>query len=262
MKEVACKTFANGVVYALETEDGYLVEVTDTFLPSYTKDCINEHSNTLHDGDIGDRSQRWMIGISCMSGCPVHCKFCSTGQMKTWRNLTWQEMVEQVMFVIDKNIDQFNPNDSYEFKINFTRMGEPMLNLSNVREAIIAIQTLYPNTHCYLSTIGIKNMDISWIKDNITLQISLHSCDEARRNELIPFKAKMTIPQLGQIRTESNLKTTINMTLVDEKDFDINVLKNNFPPENFFVKLSPINVNKTSESNHMGAGIITASNLL
>lgn len=261
MKEIASKSFANGVVYALETDDGFLVETTDTFLPSYTKDCINEHSNTLHDGDISDRSQRWMIGVSVMSGCPVHCKFCSTGQMKKWRNLTSQEIVDQVKFILSKN-PGIRPTDSYEFKINFTRMGEPMLNLSAVRNAISAIQLYYPNVHCYISTIGIKNMDTSWIKGNITLQVSLHSCDEARRNELIPFKAKMTIPELGQIRTESNLKTTINMTLVDEKDFEIKVLTDNFSPENFFVKLSPINVNDTSESNHMGAGIITASNLL
>jgi 23S rRNA (adenine2503-C2)-methyltransferase len=60
LKEICNRSFANGVVYALETEDGYPLEVTDTFLPSYTKDAINEHSNTLKDGDLGDRSQRWM----------------------------------------------------------------------------------------------------------------------------------------------------------------------------------------------------------
>jgi len=38
-----------------------------------------------------------------MSGCPVRCKFCDTGQLKKWRPLTAEEIVEQVEFVTDKN---------------------------------------------------------------------------------------------------------------------------------------------------------------
>ena len=74
----AKRDFANGIVYALETDDGYPIEVTDTFLPYYKKDCINEHINELKNYEIGTRKDRWMIGVSCMSGCPVHCKLCAT----------------------------------------------------------------------------------------------------------------------------------------------------------------------------------------
>ena len=38
--EVKKREFANGAVYALQTKDGYPVEVTDTFLPFYTKDAV------------------------------------------------------------------------------------------------------------------------------------------------------------------------------------------------------------------------------
>jgi hypothetical protein len=76
--------------------------------------------------------------------------------------------------------------------------------VDDVKKAIQIIDSKYPNTHHYISTIGIKNMDTSWIKDNITLQLSLHSLDENRRNELIPFKNKMTIEELGKVRTKSN----------------------------------------------------------
>jgi hypothetical protein len=51
----------------------------------------------------------------------------------------------------------------------------------------------------------------------------------------------MSIEELGQIRTKSNLKTTINLTLVDESDFDADKLEKYFDKEHFFVKLSPIN---------------------
>ena len=121
---------------------------------------------------------------------------------------------------------------------------------------------MYPNVHHYISTIGIANSDFSWIKDNITLQISLHSLDEERRNWLIPYVRKMSIEELGKIRTKSKLKTTINLTLVDEDDFDIKKLNEYFDKDYFFVKLSPINKNTISEENEMGDGIIEGVNLV
>jgi 23S rRNA (adenine2503-C2)-methyltransferase len=204
-----------------------------------------------------------MIGVSVMSGCPIGCKFCATGQLKRCRNLTAEEIVEQIKFILDKN-SEFNPKDCKEFKINFTRMGEPALNWDNVKRAVELVEEILPEVrvHCYISTIGVKGTDFSWIKGNRTLQVSLHSLDEERRNELIPFKNKMTIEELGQIRTQSDLKTTVNMTLVDVADFDINKLTKYFDPEYFFIKVSPINPNPISEKNNMGKGIIKAENLV
>lgn len=262
MKIQRSKTFTNGIVYALKTYDGFPLEVTDTFLPFYTKNAIGRRTNELDCDTVGSRVDRWMIGVSCMSGCPVGCKFCATGQLKKWRNLTADEIVEQVQFIIDNNTNNY-PNTSKEFKINYTRMGEPFLNIESVINAIKLIDKIYPNSvHHYISTIGIKDSDFSWIKDNITLQISLHSLDESRRNELIPFTKKMTIEELGRIRTKSNLKTTVNLTLVDAADFDIQKLRENFPPEHFFIKLSPINPNEVSVANKLGKGIIKATNLV
>lgn len=221
MKEIRRKSFANGTVYALHTDDGYPIEVTDTFLPWYTKDAIGRKQNKLAQYELGDRSERWMIGVSCMSGCPIGCKFCATGTLPKWRNLTAEEIVDQVMFVLNKN--DVNPEDSKEFKINYTRMGEPFLNIEQVKLAIETIDSLYNNVHHYISTVGISGSDFSFVKDNITLQISLHSFDEAARDELIPISNKMSIEELGAIRTQSNLKTTINLTLVNESDFDIKI---------------------------------------
>jgi len=254
MKIIKNKKFANGSVYALQTEDGYPIETTSTFLPYYTKHCIKRHTNVMKDSDYTNESERWMIGVSCMSGCPVGCKFCATGQLNKYRNLSSEEMVEQV-FLMERKSDYYF-GESKENKINYTRMGEPFLNIEEVKKAIEIIDKKYKNVHHYISTIGIKDSDFSWIKDNITLQISLHSLDEERRNDLIPFKRKMTIEDLGKIRTKSKLQTTINLTLVDEKDFDIKLLKKYFDPEYFFIKLSPINVNSISEKNKLGKGII------
>lgn len=260
MKIKKQKNFANGSVYCLELEDGKLIETTDTFLPYYTKDAIGRKQNMLDNSDLGDRSERWMVGVSVMSGCPVRCKFCATGQMKGWRNLSSAEIFSQVMFAIKQS--GCNPNESKEFKINYTRMGEPFLNIVNVIDAINAISSIYPNTHHYISTIGIKDADYSFIKDNITLQVSLHSLDEDHRNWLIPYKHKVSISELGKIRTQSILKTTLNLTLVEEKDFNIQKIKEHFDKDKFFTKLSPINPNTTSDKNKLGKGVVDGVNLV
>ena len=259
MKVINRRKFSNGHVFAIQLDDGFLIETTETFLPYYTKDCTNG-TNQLRDGYLGDRSERWMIGVSTMSGCPVGCKFCATGNMKKWRKLTAKEIIDQVAYAVTQGKPQM-PGECKEFKINYTRMGEPFLNIDAVREAIEEVDKVWPNTHHYISTIGIKGSDFSWIKDNITLQVSLHSCDKSKRDELIPFSKKMSINELGKIRTKSNLKTTLNMTLVYENDFDIKILRDNFEKENFFIKLSPINENEISVKNNLGSGAIVSKNI-
>ena len=262
MKIVRSKTFRNGTVYALKTHDDFPIEVTDTFLPFYTKDAVGRNQNMLSNKDVGDRSERWMVGVSTMSGCPVGCKFCATGSLFKCRCLDANEIISQVALVLRQN-KTFRVDMAKEFKINYTRMGEPFLNIDAVREAIVRIDRMFPGcVHHYVSTIGIKGSDFSWIKDNITLQVSLHSLDEKRRDDLIPMDGKMSIEELGQIRTKSNLKTTVNLTLVDEKDFDIEKLKRYFDPKYFFIKLSPINPNIVSDSNGLGMGVIEAVNTL
>ena len=196
-----------------------------------------------------------------MSGCPVRCKFCATGKLKKIKLLSAEEIVTQVDFILAQNPD-YNPADAKEFKVNMTRMGESFLNVKEVRKACDILIERFPSVHIFISTIGIRDSDFSWIKDNITLQVSLHSLDEERRNNLIPYKRKLSIAELGEIRTSSHLKTTVNMTLVDFADFDIGRLKEHFDPEHFFIKLSPINPNEISERNGMGNGVIEGNNLV
>lgn len=258
--EKKSKSFANGKVYVLHTEDGYPIETTDTFLPYYTKDCINEHINELKNYHLGSRKDRWMIGVSVMSGCPVRCKFCATGQLKRYRNLTAEEIVEQVDFIVKKNPD-FDFRESKEFKINMTRMGEYSLNKENIHKAIYILQEKYPNVHIFVSTIGVKGDTFDWVKDNVTLQVSLHSLNSEYRDFLIPYKNKMTIEELGKIRTNSNLKTTLNLTLTNDEVLDVEKLRKYFDPKYFFIKLSPLNENIISEQNNMKT-VINRVNLI
>ena len=134
--------------------------------------------------------------------------------MKRYRNLTADEIVAQVEFAIS-HAGGADPTKAKEFKINYTRMGEPFLNIEAVKEAIRIITERYPNTHHYVSTIGIKDSDFSFIKDNITLQISLHSFDDDKRNWLIPEAAMML---------KGNVAITFNVHK-DGRITDITVLR-------------------------------------
>lgn len=261
MKYLKKKNFANGCVYLLETDDGYPVEVTDTFLPYYTKDSIGKKQNALSNSELGSRKERWMIGVSVMSGCPVGCKFCATGRLHKCRNLTAFEISEQIDFIVSKH-GHNSPKEAMEFKINYTRMGEPFLNIDAVKTAIEATSVYWPNTHHYVSTIGVKGSDFSFVKDNVTLQFSIHSFSETYRNWLIPYHHKMTLKEMGAVRTKSNLKTTLNLTLVNESDFNVDRLVKWFPKEHFFVKLSPINPNEISDLNDINSGVIKQTNLI
>jgi 23S rRNA (adenine2503-C2)-methyltransferase len=157
LKEIRHKVFGNGVVYALETHDGMPIEVTDTFLSFYTKDAVNNNHNKLNEYYVANRSERWMIGVSCMSGCPVGCKFCATGALPKWRALTAEELVAQITFVIDKNPSS-SPGSAQEFKINYTRMGEPFLNLEAVKEAIGIVDSMYPTVKIHHYIIVSENL--------------------------------------------------------------------------------------------------------
>ena len=122
MDIVKSKSFKNGTVYCLRLADGMLIEMTDTFLPYYTKDAIGRKQNFLDNDNLGNRSERWMIGVSTMSGCPVRCKFCATGNMKRYRNLTADEIFGEAEFAIE----QAGFGGGYQGGAQILRHAEPL----------------------------------------------------------------------------------------------------------------------------------------
>jgi len=78
------------------------------------------------------RDGRNTICVSCQSGCPVGCAFCATGKLGFRRNLTATEIVDQALHFMRKmKIEHQDVSN-----IVFMGMGEPMLNLEAVSEAI------------------------------------------------------------------------------------------------------------------------------
>ena len=151
--------------------------------------------NTFYD--------RTVICCSVMSGCPVGFKFCGTGA-KFVRNLTKDEIVEQIDIVLrDKGlIDDIN-DKCKKLQFMFMSMGEPMLNFEQVELAIRELNKKFSNAQLLLSTIGCDNDEVFGKMINVSkeiskvgLQFSIHKSNDEERNELIPFKKKMSLKKI------------------------------------------------------------------
>lgn len=149
--------------------------------------------------------ERTVICCSTMSGCPVGCKFCGTGNQFV-RNLTADEIVEQIATVLyDKNITDVNENGK-RFQIMFMSMGEPLLNWDEVEKAIVRLHKSYPKAELLLSTIAPmenesirKMIRLSEMIDKVGLQFSIHKSNDTDRNKLIPYENKLTLEMIRDL---------------------------------------------------------------
>lgn len=139
----------------------------------------------------GEYKTRTVICCSVMSGCPVGCTFCGTGNFFV-RNLNWNEIVTQVEEVL-KTID-CKIKEIKKFQIMFMSMGEPMLNYDNLKGAIAYLHNIYPNAQLLVSTSAPEGMykhmsdfiELSKEIDKIGLQFSVHESTDEARKQLIP----------------------------------------------------------------------------
>lgn len=152
-----------------------------------------------------DFYKRTVICCSTMSGCPVGCKFCGTGN-KFVRNLVDDEIVEQIHSVLtDQDIEDVNAKGE-RFQIMFMSMGEPLLNWDEVDKAIRQLNAEYPNAELLLSTIAPnepesinKMIKLSKEINKVGLQFSIHKSTNDARNVLIPYEDKLTLEQIRDL---------------------------------------------------------------
>lgn len=136
---------------------------------------------------------RITVCISSMSGCPVGCKFCATGRMGFKKNLSTQEIIDQIMYFERK----LKTTGEKITNIVYMGMGEPMLNLDNV---VDSIQVLTDSSTLGLSARRITVSTAGYIspleeflkKDlGVNLAISLHAPNQRLREKLMPTVAKL-----------------------------------------------------------------------
>ena len=143
---------------------------------------------------------RTVICCSVMSGCPIGCRFCGSGDYFV-RNLTAEEIVEQVTYCI--LLTDTQPSTIKKLQVMMMSMGEPMLN-KNIAEALRVLYNRYPNAQLLIST-SAPDVDYEWfIKlseeiPTIGLQFSIHESTDEARDKLIPFKKKLTLKQIADV---------------------------------------------------------------
>jgi 23S rRNA (adenine2503-C2)-methyltransferase len=174
----------------------------------------------LHDGatveavDIPDRGRRTFC-ISSQAGCALACAFCVTGYWGAGRNLTAGEIVAQVLAI---RADRGLPMEG--LNIVFMGMGEPLLNLPNVKTALDILMEWISPHRITVSTVGvipgIEEM-VAWER-RPNLAISLHAPDEERRNRIMPVNRTHPLaellPVLRRFPLEKGRKLTFEYVLI------------------------------------------------
>ncbi len=163
----------------------------------YSKDSAVAESVLYKYPTYRDRT---VICCSTQSGCPVGCRFCGAGDYFV-RSLSADEIVSQVAYSI--NATGIAASEMDRLQVMFMSMGEPLLNMANLCEAIKKLYAMYPNAALLVSTIGpqvdyTKLLDVCNSVPTVGLQFSVHKSTDEDRDKLIPFKAKLKLSQIAE----------------------------------------------------------------
>jgi 23S rRNA (adenine2503-C2)-methyltransferase len=85
--------------------------------------------NHFAEGVLIPTEERTTACVSSQIGCSLSCKFCATGYMERKRNLSFDEIYDEVMLINKQSQSVFDKKLS---NIVFMGMGEPLLNYQNV----------------------------------------------------------------------------------------------------------------------------------
>lgn len=175
-----------------------------------SKDGTEKFLFQLQDGNYiecvlmryrGDRSkQRNTLCISSQVGCAMGCTFCATGQGGFVRNLTVGEIVSQIYEV---NRQLLQEEDALPVgNVVLMGMGEPLLNLQNVRKSIAILNDPQGQQisirRITLSTCGIvPNMKaLAEDKLDIVLAVSLHAPNDTLRSSVMPINDRYPLQEV------------------------------------------------------------------
>ncbi len=166
------------------------------------KDHTKKAIITLRDGNkvesvlMPNSRGTQTICVSSQVGCGMGCTFCATGTMGLKRNLTVDEIIDQVRYWKLNNTGEPITN------IVFMGMGEPLANLDVVKDTIkILVNDLeIGKTRIVLSTVAFPGALKRLVTDpdfpDVRLAISLHAGTDATRGSIVPSHKRQTIKQI------------------------------------------------------------------
>jgi 23S rRNA (adenine2503-C2)-methyltransferase len=171
-----------------------------------SSDGTIKNAVALHDGLIVESvlipaEKRITACVSSQVGCSLACKFCATAKLKRQRNLSADEIYDQVVAIKEQAELFFNRPLT---NIVFMGMGEPLLNYSNVTAAIEKITSPkglgMAMKRITVSTVGISKMIMKMADDGVkfNLAVSLHSALDKTRSSIMPINDSNPLNELAE----------------------------------------------------------------
>ena len=163
-----------------------------------------------------DASDRHTLCISTQVGCAYGCKFCASGLDGWKRNLTPDEIVEQVLAVeraqkvrsekVEERTEDSShlalPTSHFVNNIVVMGMGEPLANYDNLVKALKILNAPWGGgigaRKITISTSGLAPQIRRLAKEpmQFRLAISLHGATDETRNKIMPVNRKYPLKEL------------------------------------------------------------------
>ncbi len=152
----------------------------------------------MHYPARGMSRERHTLCISSQAGCAVGCPFCATGELGFTRDLSTAEIVDQVRHAARRLV-----RDGKRLtNIVFMGMGEPLLNLDRVLDAVEALND--PGRlglgarHITVSTSGVVPgiRRLTALGPQFTLAVSLHAARDPLRDVLVPLNRRWPVAEV------------------------------------------------------------------
>lgn len=185
--------------FAFKTEDGYTIEAILMYHLQDEKYIKNGRK----------KLNRITLCISSQIGCPVNCLFCVTGKLGFTRNLTWDEIISQILYANAYVLKRFGKKEDWTRRwvrnVVFMWMWEPLLNYDEVKKSVkIMLQqdrfSLW-RRHVTISTAGIIPWIESLINDklDVKLAVSLHAPNQELRERIMPIARRYKLNELMHV---------------------------------------------------------------
>ncbi|MFM8348173.1 MAG: 23S rRNA (adenine(2503)-C(2))-methyltransferase RlmN [Bacteroidota bacterium] len=232
-----------------------------------SNDGTIKNAVTLHDGLVVESvlipaEKRITACVSSQVGCSLACTFCATARLKRMRNLSADEIYDQVVAIREQSEEFYGRPLT---NIVFMGMGEPLLNYANVITAIDRITSPkglgMAMKRITVSTAGIAKMVMKMADDGVkfNLAVSLHSAIDRKRSSLMPINETNSLEELGEALKYWYQNTKSKVTYdyfvwkgINDTEADVQALLK-------FCKLIPCKVNLIEYNNIGDEGFSQAS---
>jgi 23S rRNA (adenine2503-C2)-methyltransferase len=188
--ELRSRLGAEWSLRALELED------VETSADGTRKGVLRARDGARVEAVLIPEEGRTTLCVSTQVGCPLACSFCATGALGFRRNLGVEEIVDQVC----RMRERLAPGERLT-NVVFMGMGEPLLNLPAVLEAVRLLIDpkafgLAPR-RVTVSTAGVVPKLAELVRAApVNLAVSLHATTDAVRDELVPLNRRFPLRTL------------------------------------------------------------------